>query len=232
MKKFELDFEYRNLFAEIPQTLFSQSLVNGNPPFFITLAYNTGYNTVAKPKSEQAKPQVAPFISYELARKTLKEFHGRLDRELVGSRFNTKNPYLFRTFFIAVLESHALRTKKDGLGSLQNVAGMGISSGERYRSTSPHWHLIAVPPLKMKPSCFQSLVRQQWDATWHNGKGSVDVQKIESAEDLKRVSGYVAKHIHYSTNNEKWTFSTEFVNSKLLEKYSVNSLIQTDEKNQ
>ena len=132
-----------------------------NPEYFVTLNFNWDTN-------------------YEAARKTLKAWHARLDRELLGGSWSRK-PQNERTWFVAFAE---------------------------HFDSNLHWHMLLGLGDGTDTMRFEEAVDRCWKKLVISG--SVDVQHLDTDKDKACTANYVTKDLWQQRAIESFVLSREF----------------------
>lgn len=133
-----------------------------NAPYFVTANFNRD-------------------VSYNGAREALRSWHLRLDRRLLGPKWQ-KKPAENRTQFIAYVE---------------------------HLSSNLHWHLLVRPPGHVSQTEFSAAAKDAWGCLVEGG--SLDIQIARSKADREKVASYCTKDLWIRENYEKFVLSTEFL---------------------
>ena len=120
--------------------------------------------------------------NYEAARNTLKEWHARLDRALLGGSWSRKT-WNERTQFVAFAE---------------------------HFDSNLHWHLLLRLGGGADAKRFEAEADQCWKKLVIGG--SMDVQKLDTDEDKERTANYVTKDLWQQRAIESFVLSDEFRN--------------------
>ena len=148
------------------QYAYMQFFQQHNPTHFITLAFNRDISDLYR------------------AAATLSDFHARLDRKLVGKRWNQLPPER-RTLMFGIPEIGAVWPRRE-----QILVGTGCGR----ISVGLHYHLLTRFPLKLRRELdlpeMEDLVHTIWKSLVPSG--SVDVQAVYSSAG---VASYVTKQI-------------------------------------